>query len=381
MSKGEGVHLLAGDDEFPLNMAARELVDQLLPKSEQAFGLEIVDGRANNEDEAIASVKRCREALLTRGFLNTRGKLVWWRDVSFLGDGSKQQPEQVKVQLKAFAALLSESGPGDNVLIITTPRIDRRSSLFKLCSERFRVREFAIPEKAYLVEKQTRTTIQGGLKAHGLRVDREAEELFFERVGSDSRQIASEIEKLALYAKDRSVINVRDVETIVSTSASSVMWDLQDALGMRDLTKALGALQDLLAQKESPIGIVVSLSSRIRDLLIYREALDNGWLRMSEGYGGGKQAVWGGFPQEAHDVLTVILRRDPVSIHPFAAGKLASQARNYTAAQLRGNLRLVVASHEALVSTAVPHSAVLELMLIRVIGAGDGTRNNGASKG
>jgi DNA polymerase-3 subunit delta len=368
MSNRRSVYLFVGEDEFPMNMAARQLINSLVPESEQVFGLEVVDGPADSADEAVAVVKRCQEALMTQGFLLAQGKVVWWKDVSFLADGQTAQAEAVRAQIKAFASLLSGSGPGDNALVITTPKIDRRSTLFKLCTERFEVREFSVPEKAHQAEAQARTVIGNGLKARGLRSEPGVAELFLERVGADSRQIACELDKLALFVGERSTVTLSDIETIVSTSAASVMWDLQDAVGARDLTKALNALQDLLAHKESPIGIVVSIFSRIRDLLLYREALDQGWLKVKPAYRDGLLAEWGALSPEVEKVLTVALKRPPRAIHPFAAGKLAKQAQNYTAGQLRRIQRLVVETHEAMVSSGVPQSTVLEFMLIRAIG-------------
>ncbi len=369
MSNRKGVYLFAGEDEFPRNTAARQLINSLVPETEQAFGLEIVDGQADGADEALTSIKRCQEALFTQGFLLTQGKVVWWQDVSFLADGQTAQAESVRTQVKALSALLSGSGLGDNVLLITTPKVDKRSALFKLCSEHFEVRDFSVPEKAHLAESQAREAIRSGFKARGLRADPEAEELFWVRVGADSRQIACELDKVALFVGDRTAVTAPDVEAIVSTSAASVMWDLQDALGARDLTKALKALQDLLAHKESPIGIVVSMFNRIRDLLLYREAIDQGWLRVKPSYRDGVLAEWGTLSPEAEKVLTVALKRPPRSIHPFAAGKLAKQAQNFTAGQLRRIQKLVVETHEAMVSSGVPQSTVLEFMLIRAIGS------------
>lgn len=369
MSKHKGVYLFAGEDEFPMNTAARQLINSLVPESEQAFGLEIVEGRADNADESLAVIKRCQEALFTQGFLLTQGKVVWWRDVSFLAEGQATQAEAVRTQVKAFAAMLSGSGLGDNALLITTPKIDRRSSFFKLCQERFEVREFNVPEKAHLAEAQARDLVRTGLKARGLKTTVEVEELILGRVGADARQIDCELEKLALFVGTRTVATTEDVEAIVCTTASAVMWDLQDAVGARNLAKALSTLQDLLARKESPMGIVVSIYSRIRDLILYREALDQGWLRLKPGYRDGMLAEWGAFTPEVEGVLTAALRRAPRSIHPFAAGKMAVQARNYSPLQLRRIQRLVVETHEAMVSSGVPQSTLLELMLIRSIGA------------
>ena len=371
MSGKKKVYLFSGEDEYPLNLAARQLIAELVPEDQQAFGLEIIDGRVGTVDEAIASVKRCEEALVTTGFLLAQGKAIWWREVSFLADGQPAQSESVRAKIKAFTGLLTGGAVSDNTLIITTPKIDRRSALFKLCADRFEVREFGIPEKAYLAEQQAQRAFREGLRTRGLQAKADVEELFLGRVGADSRQIANEVEKLALFVKGRPVVVPTDVVAITSTSATSVMWDLQDAVGERDLARALSVLQDLLARKESPIGVIVSIFGRLRDLLLYREALDRGWVRVTEGYGGNKQVEWKGFSPEDEQVLTVALKRPPRSVHPFAAGKLTRQAQRYTLSKLRHNQKLVLEAHEKLVSSSMPQRVIIEMLLIRMMSSSD----------
>ena len=371
MSSKKRVYLLAGDDEFPLNVATRKLINELMPEHEQTFGLEIIDGRAGTVDEAIASLKRCEEALVTSGFLSVQGKVIWWRDVSFLADGQPAQSESVRAQVKAFTGILAGGDGGDNTLIVTTPKIDRRSTFFKLCADRFEVREFGIPEKAYLAEQQAQKAFREGLRAHGLQAKAEVEALFLGRVGMDSRQIDNEVEKLALFVKGRAMVGADDVEAITSTSATSVMWDLQDAVGERDLARALRIFLDLLARKESPIGVVVSIFGRIRDLLLYRDALDRGWVRLTDGYGGSKQAEWKGFSPEDEKILTAALKRPPRAIHPFAAGKLTRQAQRYTLPKLKSNQKLVLEAHEKLVSSSIPQPVIIEMLLIKMMSSSD----------
>ena len=92
MSNRKQAYLYMGDDEYPLNLAARQLVNALVPPANQAFGLEVIEGRADSGEDAIQVTKRCHEALVTPGFLMTGSKVIWWRGVSFL-EGSSDKDE------------------------------------------------------------------------------------------------------------------------------------------------------------------------------------------------------------------------------------------------------------------------------------------------
>ncbi len=375
MTNRKQAYLFVGDDEYPLTQAARQLVNTLVPVADQAFGLEVIEGRADSVDDAVAVTKRCHEALVTPGFLMAGDKVIWWRGVSFLDSssdkddaapaGAADDNDRVKGAVKELTAALQGGQAGTTVLVVTAPKVDKRSAFYKLFSSKFEVREFFLPDKAYMVERVGRDKISQKFRELGVAVEPEAFELFLARVGADSRQIFMEAEKLALYLGERRRATVEDVRMVVSTTLTSVMWDLLDAVGERKLPEALGVLRDLLAGKENPIGIVSSLSSRMRDLLLYREALDKGWVRIK---GGAREtAEWQGVPPEAAEVIGAVLKRPPETIHPFVVIKMAQQARRYSAAALRRNQRLLMEAYENLVKSGVPQQTVLELMLIRVM--------------
>ncbi|MEI6563049.1 MAG: hypothetical protein WCO42_01935 [bacterium] len=377
MSKHKQAYLYMGDDEYPLTLAARQLVNTLVPPADQAFGLEIIEGGADTLSEAVAVTKRCHEALVTPGFLMTKGKVIWWRGVSFLAEGPRGESDDesaprdkpgdaVKAAVKELVSALESGQAGDAVLLITAPGVDKRSSLYKLFSSRYEVREFAMPDKAYLVERVGREKISATFKELGISLDADALELFFNRVGADSRLIFMEAEKVFLFLGDRRRATREDIQVVVSSTLTSVMWDLLDAVGNRNLSIALEILHDLLVGKESPIGILASLSSRMRDLILYREALDKGWVRIKGG-GARETAEWVGVSDEAAVVMSSILKRDPRTVHPFVVTKMAQQARRYSAVELRRNQSLLMESNETLVTSRVANQTVLELMLIRLM--------------
>ena len=125
-------------------------------------------------------------------------------------------------------------------------------------------------------------------------------EFFLDRVGFDSRQIVNELEKLLSYTGGRKKITAADVKAITSSSRSALAWDLADAVGNQDLKEATAVLRQLLFQKEEPIGLMVLLEARVRELLLYRQALDAGWLREKSSYG--KRAYqWGEVPADVEN--------------------------------------------------------------------------------
>ncbi len=365
MTGSASAYLLVGDDEFPRTNAARALVRRLVPEAEQTFGLEIIEGKADTVDEAVRQVKVCRDALLTAGFLLAAGKLVWWRDVSFLTDGAVAKSEAVKDQLKQLAELVQSLPQDGNSLLLTAAGIDRRSSLFKAFKERHKIQEFHLPEKSYEVEKYARATAQAALREHGLRATSAVVQAFSQRAGTDARLIASEAEKLDLYLGDRRDVTEADVQAVVCAAASAGLWGFLDAVAEQETVKALEALHDLLANKESPVGIATMVASRLRELALYCEALDQGWVRLRSS-DRGEEAVWSALPPAAETVFASGLKRDPRSAHPYVMMKLCKQAGKFSTLHIRQAQRVAAETQEKLVSSSLPERYLLEMMLLRI---------------
>jgi len=360
------VHLFVGEDDLPLQKAARELINATVPEADQAFGLETVQGTADTADGAALALRSCADALRTPGLLAASGKVVWLRDAKFLGNAVVMRAEAVRERSRELVEVLGAQGGTGSVWVVTCPDMDRRSALFRFVEERGKVWEFGIPDKAYLLEKHAAERVDAEFKARGLRAGEEVLKEFAAIVGFDSRDIAAEAEKLSLFLGERRDVAHADVQAIVSRTSVAAVWDLSDAIGGKRFPAALSILRDLLAKGESPVGITVVLASRLRELILYREALDRGWAVAASGYAGRHSSVWKTVPAEVGEVLGTCLKRDPRKAHPFAASKLAGQARNYTMSQLMRNQRWVVEAHESLVSSGVSPQAVLESLLVRI---------------
>jgi DNA polymerase III delta subunit len=202
------------------------------------------------------------------------------------------------------------------------------------------------------------------LEEKGLKMDSGARQLFLAKVGGNTRHMVNEAEKLALYVGGAGSVGVADVQSIVSASTEAAAWDLADAFGRRQLTEALNILRQLLFQKESPIRLIMGLEGRVRELMIYRDALDRGWLKK----GGSRGSFgWVDVGPDLEVVFGEYFERDPRKIHPFRVGLLAEQAVGFSRKRLVYCLEQVTEAHAKLVSSRVPQEMTLELLLVRML--------------
>jgi DNA polymerase-3 subunit delta len=305
------------------------------------------------------------EAVQTLGFFGSR-KVVWFRDVGFLVDNAQGKSERVKERIGDLAALIKGGLAPEQVLVVSASKVDKRYAFYKACKAAGEIHEFKAPEKAYLAEQEARSFLREQADTHGLKLTRASAEVFLSRVGTESRQICNEVEKLAIYAgPGAGAVTPEEVTLMTCVSRDVPAWDLVDAFGERDLVRCIEVLRQLLFRKESPVGLIIALESRIRDLSLYREALDQGWLRLVH-HGRGVNAEWGGVPPETEQAFEAFAR-DPRKAHPFYAGKLAGQAESFTAAQLTNCRDVILDAHRRFFSSAVPQDVLLELALVKML--------------
>ncbi len=360
-------HLVFGGDEYRVNAKAREIVDALCPAADQAFGLETIEARVSNAEEASTAIRRCIEGLQTVGLLGGQ-KVVWLRDVSFLGENvSVSAAEGLKERVEDLTGLIKAGLPSGQALVISVQKIDKRSALFKACQASGELHEFAVPEKSHEIEASARACAVQALAEAGVSAGRDALELFLQRVGPDTRQIVQEAAKLAVYVGGRKDVRAEDVEAIVSPTREFAGWDLADAVGLRDLPRALHLLRQLVFQGESAVGLLILLESRFRDIVMLRECLDRKWLRYGDTRGYLK-AEW--LPSPESDAALSALPKDPRKMHPYRTARLAQQAGRYTMREALRAQRLTVAAHEAYLSgSGSTKDLGLEFLLFRLAGA------------
>ena len=360
------VYLIFGEDEYLVSTKAKEIVDRLVPPADRALGLEVIEGRIDTVSAAVEALSRCKEALQTMGFFGNQ-KVVWFRDVSFLTDNAVGMSETVKQRVNELTTMLKSGLPASQILMVTSARVDKRYAFYRTCKEVGEVHEFAVPDKGYLAQRQALGRLRETLSQTGLNMQQDLLNVFLEKTGTDTRQIVSEINKLAVFMGERREVGLDDIEAVTSSSGDALAWDLADAFGRRELGRALEVLRQLIFQKESPIGLIIAIENRIRDLIVYREALDKGWLQAKSADSRGSALAWRNLPAETDAVFSEEFSKDPRGTHPYRTGLLAKQAKLFSPRQLRECHEAVMEAHMKLVSSSIPQSLTLEYMLIRML--------------
>src|SRR5205823_9045125 len=135
------IHAVIGSDEAEVKRVAAELAQKLAPKEAGDFGLEMVDGAADNSDRAAARIRSAIEGLQTLPFFGST-KLVWLKNVNFLGDDQKARSAAVQSALEELSELLDRGIGSEITFLISATELDKRRGFYKTLTKRAEVQVF-----------------------------------------------------------------------------------------------------------------------------------------------------------------------------------------------------------------------------------------------
>lgn len=296
------VHVIIGEDDYLVSEAAKKITGD-------GTGLEVIDSlNSGNADLQLADLRNVDASFSTPPFLDPE-KTTWWKNVHFLPGGGRAAAAEVKAAVEKFAGKVAQTALPDNQkLIISAPHLLKTSVFFKTLAPVAEMCVFAAL-KPWEAAKNAVVRVIDEAKDIGLGFESGAAEYFVSRVGTDSRSLKSELEKMRCYLEGVSgEIKRADIDEVTSqgVGVEPEVWAVTDALGARDLEKALSAARRF--ERENGFAVFISgvVEKFFRQLVELKAAHQRG----------------------AFDEATA-------GMAPFAARKMASFMRNWSLGELR----------------------------------------------
>lgn len=358
------IYAVVGSDEAEVKHVASELAEKLTPTGAGDFGLEVIDGAADNADQAAARIRSTIEALQTLPFFGST-KLVWLKNANFLGDDLKARSAAVQSALEELSELF-ESGIGSEVaFLISAADVDKRRGFYKTLVKHTEVQVFDRLDSGRAGwEEEATEIVQRRAKKRKLQFDADALDLFVLLTGGDTRQIDNELEKLDTFlGKDR-LVHVDLVRELVPLSRAGVIFELSTALRTRNLELALTLVRRLLDHGESAIGILlVAIVPTIRNLLLAKDLMERHRLRPPHSPFQFITAI-NRLPAKATEHLP---RKKDGSINAYALGIAAQRAHQFETDQLIAAMRACLEANLQLVTTQLDHELILTEVVVKFL--------------
>ncbi len=363
--KTASIYAVVGSDESTVKAVAKELAAELAPADAGDFGVEIIDGAADNAEQAASRIRSAIEALQTLPFFG--GKLVWLKNANFLADTVLGRSAAVQPALEELAEVMQSDFGSDEVkFLLSAPEVDKRRSFYKTLAKRAELQVFdKLDSKRGGWEEEATDLVLSLGRASGLQFEPEALDLFVLLTGGDRRVILSELEKIDLYlGPENRRIALEEVRMLVPLSRAGVIFELGNALAARQLEQALRLVRSLLDQGESAIGILlVALIPTVRNLLLAKDLMERQRMPRPSKPGDFIYQL-NRLPAEAVDHIP---RKKDGSLSSYPLGIAAVHAGRFQTEKLIAGLEACLTANVQIVTTQLDHELILSQIVVKLL--------------
>lgn len=312
------LYYMYGDEPYLIERGVKRLLEQVVSPDFRDFNLNVFYGNECKGEEIFSAAQTLPM------FSERRAILV------------KKSHELSAATLEVLTGYVQNPSPS-TCLIFQGEKIDQRKKFFTEMKKTGELVEFKRP-----YENQLGPFIREEVKAYGKRIEPAAADLLAYMVGNNLQELASQIEKVATYSGKRESISVGDVKEIVSDTKVDTVFELADAFGEKNLSKALRTLYTILRDGEAPLLVLAMLSRHFRQLWRVRELLDRKIPTNEIGKAAG--------------------------INPYFLKKVIEQARNYRTTELKGVFERLFDLDLALKTGGGKPAALMERLTMEVCG-------------
>jgi DNA polymerase-3 subunit delta len=358
------VYAVVGSDEGEVKHVAAELAANMTPADAGDFGLEVIDGAADNAEQAAARIRSAIEALQTLPFFGST-KVVWLKNANFLGDDPKARSTAVQSALEEFSELLDRDLGSGVTFLISATDVDKRRGFYKMLVKRAELQVFDRLDSGRAGwEEEATEIVRLRAKKRKLQFDDAALDLFVLLTGGDTRQIENELEKIDTFLGEDRAVDVDLVREIVPLSRAGIIFELSNALAVRHLELALTLVRRLLDQGESAIGILLAaIVPTIRNLLLAKDLMERHRLLRPHSPFQFISAI-NRLPAKATEHLP---RKKDGSINAYALGIAAQHAHHFDTNQLIDAMRACLTANVQLVTTQLDHGLILTEVVVKLL--------------
>ena len=361
----DNIWAILGTDDLKVKEAAQLLTKKLVDPENADFGLEVIEGAADNVEHALRLIRNTLEALQTVPFFGGE-KVVWLKGATFLADTVVGRSERTLEALEELGSVLQHGLPPDIKFILTASDVDKRRGFFNTLKKVAQLEMYDVidtSQKGW--EELVMQLVEDRAREWTMEFEQEALMLFVMLAGEHTRQIDNELEKLDLFVGKGRAITPEDVRQIVAQTRQGIVWELGNAMAVRDLPRALNVLRLLLEQGESAIGVLLAaVVPRIRSLSQARELAENYGVKLTSSYPQYIKLLER-LPEEILE--SIPKKKDGSGVNAYPLYMAAQEMGHYTAAELRAALEECLNANRRLVTSSLDPDVILSQLLIRIL--------------
>lgn len=253
------IYLLYGEEKF--------LLENSLNKIKKSFG-ELTKG-INYIILENENIKNIISDIETPAF-GYEKKLIIIKNSELFKRGGKRKNTELSDLKDKLENYIKENIDNINqdVVIVFVEENAEKNSLFNLIDKLGIVCEFN-----YQKPLQLQARIKAICNAYKVNIDNSTLKYFIECCGNNMQNLINEIRKLIEYAGENGTIKKDDIDKLSIKQMESIIFDLTDNLGKKEINMSLQVLHNLIYSKEPIQKILITLYNHFKKLYFVKLAL------------------------------------------------------------------------------------------------------------
>ncbi|MBI4396717.1 MAG: DNA polymerase III subunit delta [Elusimicrobia bacterium] len=244
------VYLFAGPDAFQKEEAVKILENHFLPGDTSGLNVDRFDGDTSSAGDILNAAQTMALLGGKRLVLVRRAQELTTAETNRLADG------------------MASLAGGNCLVLLWDEKADSRSVLVQSVKAAGVVLTFWVP-----FEDQLPRWIIERAQTHGKSLSTDTARALLDSIGPNLQDLSQEVEKLALYVKDRKTIEASDVGAMRPDTKTLQFMEWDRALWRRDRAKALALMDVLRAQGQPPESLLSQMVRAYRKLFLGKSLL------------------------------------------------------------------------------------------------------------
>lgn len=255
------VKLLYGEETYLLETRLKKIKKEI---GELILGINYIQIDASNVKELISDVETPafgyeKKFIIAKntGLFNKEKKTAKGQELALI-NLSKKIAEYITENID----LINEA-----VELVFVEETAEKNTLYKTIAELGEVKEFSALKLPEAIQN-----IQKICTAYKVKIDNMTARYFVECVGTNMQDLINEIRKLIEYVGQNEIITKKEIDLLTIKQMDSVIFDLTDNLGKKDIKKAIEVLKNLIYEREPIQKILITLYNHFKKLYIVKIA-------------------------------------------------------------------------------------------------------------
>lgn len=306
------VYLICGEEEYLKLNYKNQFIRAVA--GDDTMNLGLYEGKNFDVNEVIDTAE-------TFPFFAER-RLIVMEDTGLFKSGGEE-----------LAEYMSEI-PDSTIFLFVEQNVDKRSRMYK-----------AVKANGYICEINRQTEKDLSIWAarifakDGKKITNADMSYLIANVGTDMEVLSREIEKLISYDLNKEIISKEDIDAVCVKQLNVRIFDMVDAISVKNQKKTLDCYYELIAEKEPPMRILFMVARQFHLIL------------------------------QAKDLSARGMSKDQIAqtmgVQEFIATKSIRQSRNFSVDELKSALAESVQTEEMIKKGMLDENIGVEMLLIK----------------